>query len=292
LVTEDLLQKYFASRIVPSFTYAAAAELKNFHSTVNSLMRLFVSLTLSKHQDAGKQMDNWADLSESETRRIQRSFYRFELFQRFFPQPRDQTDSDKWKSEAMGSSFFFSFEPWEVEEIACVHNFIYFIYAEALDTYATQLLPKDVSRNSPFRVPNIDGYMTIGLEFLHNYLNSAAPKQLELLKNNLLISFPGITMPLNRGSMHPMMYTDKFLEKDGSILNFDNDDTTGPNAGWIWANKGRYQFEFNQPRNHVKRSWGYVFWDKARLEKWGVFDVDPKEDTEGKPDTHWYMYCH
>lgn len=102
------------------------------------------------------------------------------------------------------------------------------------------------------------------------------PEKLALIKKHLQYGFHSITPTLNLPppQLHPDFKKDAFT-KTGSKLVFVDDSAQGPNAGWIWANHGYYQFKYNLPINHVKRSWGYVFWDQKRLERGGILDSQP-----------------
>ncbi|VUC27248.1 unnamed protein product [Clonostachys rosea] len=66
----------------------------------------------------------FAKLSRTEMARFQRAFYRYELYSRCF----GVSTRDKWASscpmEAHYEHFLGRLEPWEVEEMCCVHQFL------------------------------------------------------------------------------------------------------------------------------------------------------------------------
>jgi len=75
------------------------------------------------------------DLSQSEHRRIRRALYRFELFCVLFGRS-SFGHPQKWSCErtcgsitaAEGMEFLAPFEPWEIEEIACVRDYAVELY--------------------------------------------------------------------------------------------------------------------------------------------------------------------
>lgn len=96
-------------------------------------------------------------------------------------------------------------------------------------------------------------------------------EKVAMIKKNIQYGFQSITPTLNL----LVEFQKDIFTKIGSELVFTDDSGDGPNAGWVWANYGYYQSRYNLPGNHVKRSWGYVFWDQQRLERGGIFDTDP-----------------
>ncbi|KAL9109818.1 MAG: hypothetical protein Q9227_005521 [Pyrenula ochraceoflavens] len=49
------------------------------------------------------------------------------------------------------------------------------------------------------------------------------------------------------------------------------------NAAWAWANKNKFQPLHQQPGTRKLCKWGYVMWDKSRLERLGVLETTPPE---------------
>lgn len=43
------------------------------------------------------------------------------------------------------------------------------------------------------------------------------------------------------------------------------DEESGPNAAWVWANDSKMELRYNQSWFEGLRPWGYVMWDKVRL---------------------------
>jgi hypothetical protein len=84
-------------------------------------------------------------LSRMENVRIMRGLYRFELWCRLFG-PGDKTlhlDLDRWAMDlnlkGILEHFFEVFEPWEIEEISCIHEFFWSACESAFDQIAEHM---------------------------------------------------------------------------------------------------------------------------------------------------------
>lgn len=99
----------------------------------------FCQTTLSTHPLTGKKQEHIPPLSSNETRRISRAFYRLELFCMIFNQPSCNV-SHKVDSMDMCHLFLHQFPPWEVEEIACVRDYIIGRYTQLFAKYEHELV--------------------------------------------------------------------------------------------------------------------------------------------------------
>lgn len=54
----------------------------------------------------------------------------------------------------------------------------------------------------------------------------------------------------------------------------DEDDPDYPNEGWLWTSHYRPPWSYAEDCKKGLRDWGYVFWDRPRLEAWGVLDKE------------------
>lgn len=149
------VKEYQDSRlsVTPAFRYGDAKDLNGLHSIVRDLTRHFTSTVLPNHPVTGEKMDNIDNVSKEETRRLHRALYRFELYGKFFPDgPHtplgdDPEDIQRASFDAIDISrlYFSIFEAYEVEEIACLYNYIWEIYAEGFRKLVAELVPKKVS---------------------------------------------------------------------------------------------------------------------------------------------------
>lgn len=59
---------------------------------------------------------------------------------------------------------------------------------------------------------------------------------------------------------------------------FQNDsDRDGPNAAWVWSTGNKVEMHYYQPDKASLRKWGYVMWDKERLDQWTVLQENPHD---------------
>lgn len=99
----------------------------------------FCQNTLSTHPLTSKKQEHILPLSSNEARRISRAFYRFELFCMICNQPSFKV-SHKVSSLDMCHLFLNQFPPWEVEEIACVRDYIIGRYTQLFAKYEHELV--------------------------------------------------------------------------------------------------------------------------------------------------------
>lgn len=84
----------------------------------------FGSSMLAVHPLSKGTISRYSPLSATEIRRIHRAFYRFELYYRIFAG--SQWAAAEWLGfTAPTVSFLSLYPPWEVEELHCVHDFLY-----------------------------------------------------------------------------------------------------------------------------------------------------------------------
>lgn len=115
--------------------------------------------------------------------------------------------------------------------------------------------------------------MSHGLNFLRKISQASASDQICLLKKNL-IDTTGffLTCTLEEMPYDYVYSTDAFDDWiNQSPLRFI-DDNDGPNAAWTWSNGDKVElFPFESSKEDL-RKWGYVMWDKDRLDRWGVLE--------------------
>ena len=125
-------------------------ELWEFHLLVLDVTKDFCDYALSTHPVTGQSLDHYTSLSPNEVRRIHRAFYRYELFTRLFHEPDFYREEQRVRDRRPGRCplalqrnsirsldsqdqswlFFPLFKAWEVEEIACVRDYITHRYDE------------------------------------------------------------------------------------------------------------------------------------------------------------------
>ena len=127
--TKESLQNFaddqLRSRQAPQslWTLSEALPLADFHRYVEYFTLDFASQTLARLGDSSTSNTVLSNSpSSSELHRIQRAFYRFEIYCNLFrsrkPRPFDMDEQP--------SIFFSKFSPWENEQIGCVHDYLFY----------------------------------------------------------------------------------------------------------------------------------------------------------------------
>ena len=57
----------------------------------------------------------------------------------------------------------------------------------------------------------------------------------------------------------------------------------GPNPAWPWSTGNKVEIRYNQPNTAGLRKWGYVMWDKERLDQWTILQKDPHDFYKSTP---------
>jgi hypothetical protein len=121
----DFLRKHLRSRSPPPkhqlWTLSQALQLGILNRCVQTFTEWFVSQALSQPSGPGK-LDHVPSYppSHMEIARIQRAFYRFEMFCNLFRRAVDM-DLQNYEKRLM---FLRHFSFWENEQLACVHDFL------------------------------------------------------------------------------------------------------------------------------------------------------------------------
>lgn len=128
---EQLLEHYqredqHAQRQMPSLDAAASLRLFHLHKVVSALVEDFCTWAISKHPRSG-QPHQVGDLSLAENRRIQRAFFRWEIYTQLFGQLEGTTRYCRYPildSEQEQARLFVDHLPWhEVEELRCIEEY-------------------------------------------------------------------------------------------------------------------------------------------------------------------------
>lgn len=117
--------------------------LSRLQSVVSRITTDFCEATLSIHPVTGERIQPHRDLSTNEKRRIYRALYRFELFRALFTEPAgiEIPPESRRCFDAMDQSFLFLsvFKAWEVEELACMRDYIIGRHTEILRESSSEI---------------------------------------------------------------------------------------------------------------------------------------------------------
>jgi hypothetical protein len=120
--TRDFVDAHFHSRRAPpdSWKLVDALPIGNLHSCVEFFATRFVAEMFSPSSTFAyiDPPSAWP-LSRNEMIRIQRTFYRFEVYCNLFRNP------ERFDFREQRDLFFFKFSHWENEQLACVYDYLF-----------------------------------------------------------------------------------------------------------------------------------------------------------------------
>jgi len=278
---QDFLKQYRDSNpspTHPSWTLSDALRFSNLHSHIRFFAADFCSSILSVHPISEVHDPAYVPPSLSELCRIQRIFYRFELYCTLYRrQSFAQKSEDRFSPEEQQSLFFTKFVPWENEQLACIHDYLFRQLSVAYDEVAEHDVQWgewmiDVSEDWEYHNPRKEGYLSQGLGFLRRLVT------VETYDERYAILAPivrGDDRFLDAGLQEQGEDDDFNVSEQSSEEEHDNiikapsNDGSGPFEAWCWAN-GHEIFYYQRDKTDL-REWGYCLWDKARLMAWGLF---------------------
>jgi hypothetical protein len=118
----DFVGQRLRSRMPPpnSWTLSEALPLGNLHSSVERFASEFIAemLNISSEFAYVDAPPGWP-VSRHEMNRVQRAFYRFEVYCNLFRDP------EVFEPSEIRDLFFFKFSHWENEQLACVHDYLF-----------------------------------------------------------------------------------------------------------------------------------------------------------------------
>ncbi|KAG9249744.1 uncharacterized protein F5Z01DRAFT_466790 [Emericellopsis atlantica] len=125
-VLEGFIDRYLqagSSFEFPADT-AAMTALRRLHSRISYFVDDYSSRTMRAlaTKPDGQQGAGW-DLSSSERARFQRAFFRYELYSLVFPVDHSVLRHSLFPADLQFARFLAHMEPWEVEEMSCVHHY-------------------------------------------------------------------------------------------------------------------------------------------------------------------------
>lgn len=113
-------------------------------------------------------------------------------------------------------------------------------------------------------------YLSLGLGFFHTIIRVSHEDQMCMLRENSRISFTSLSSTLEDNGLEYGCSVDDAWTS-GAPLEFHGDSyKDGPNAAWLWSTGGEAEVCYFQPNKEGLRKWGYVMWDKERLDRWSI----------------------
>jgi hypothetical protein len=280
-------------------------KIAEVHSVVEAFTEEFCKKILTTTDET-----EYPALTKTETRRIHRAIYRFEIFGELFHyiDPRldpDWCTGDDFSAESFAELFLSYFEPWEVEEIACIRDFIFEFYRRSIEECMPEIAKLDrleemacLGYNDPtcdnfncprgalFHFPCIFALAKLSSS-ARAWIEYDAEKFLALGLEWLMGEIMGTTCVVTRArSLHEdhllgMESGRDFLTEALKVIPGDwypRDRQTpkieeadwsedGASAGWHLSTKDLNE-EYFEARKAGLREQGYVMWDLSRLKGW------------------------
>ncbi|KAF4629847.1 hypothetical protein G7Y89_g8294 [Cudoniella acicularis] len=245
------------------FDLETLVTISQIQSSLRALAADFYVQTLSRNPATGVEISEQS-MSPSELGRIYRACYRFEIFCFLFA-----SSANLGSRQDTSYLFFADFESWEVEEICCLKDYAYRRYDTVFRTWL------EYGRLT-------ETLLSKGLTFLSNVIRAPGPAEKVLLMENTL--GPGylrcssgrdfLTKALQRNHDSCLPRSRDEAQKRTEIA-VDDHDYKSPNAAWPWSisfddSSRNYPTAFYGKESF--RSWGYVMWDKKRVDELGVME--------------------
>ncbi|KAH7385023.1 hypothetical protein BKA64DRAFT_681994 [Cadophora sp. MPI-SDFR-AT-0126] len=275
---ESFSEANFRKRRPPPevYTFSDALNMSEMHTRIDFLTKAFVRKALKASPYAS--LDESA--SPAEIDRIERTFYRFEIYRHIFGRFQQNRE---WRVQAQQNMFFKYFSPWENEQLACVHEFL----AQIVIPVFNEIAAHDVFWGSTNIEPAADAssqyiqaILSRGLAHIHSIATADSYSSRRAAMYKLYPPYSDNFFHQGRNNGHTARAIIASIN-DSLIQCFFKDSDDGPEDAWRWAhsklqsNLPSLMVMTNSFRDYTTaRTWGYVMWDRLRLDEWGVFGKD------------------
>ncbi|KAL8969060.1 MAG: hypothetical protein Q9183_002177 [Haloplaca sp. 2 TL-2023] len=237
----------------------------------------------------------YSDLSDVEYGRMQRAFVRIETFKYLFHTRPETSFSPVRTSLAKG--FLETYSPDEVEEIACIRDYIVrrlwgvfedveddALLEETLDHPIQQLGAlcrphRWFSENGKhYYLKYMEYIMSCGLPFVKEVILSSGFQRAFLVISNSFVQDHYLSKVIRHWRTYgmdpnekPDYYDGLYDDGEGEYVGEAVDNIS---QGLLWANRLRIPADYARPQLKGLRDWGYVFWSRERLQASGVLDKE------------------
>jgi hypothetical protein len=131
-----------------------------YSSIIKPLVRLYTNWALTNLADESKEIQNHKKLSSTEDTRLLRGLFRFQLYCKLFAKGHHINYLQPWSEfrdvETL-KDFICIFEPWEIEEIACIYTFSKEKYNKIFDEIRWDVHKENPKFEDQQRPPTPDG---------------------------------------------------------------------------------------------------------------------------------------
>jgi hypothetical protein len=293
LASPDQLMADFADRHLyqriertPSWNFEQAVRMERLHSQVGILARQFAEAALAEKFAATIGVPSntsnveCAPPTSRELCRFERAFFRFETYINFAR----ITYGDPKGSGYRMDPFFQNFSPWENEQLACIHDFLFRLVSSAYNELAEHDVRwgrGQVEYPGHAGDPEVQSVLQLGLEKLYQIsLAKSYDQWCELMKIPLepRLSYPNLYNELlySCSSDIDSKYLRDFTREEEDYLvssAFFADPDSGPVDIWWYMHLDDAPLQYVMSGYHrYLRKEAYVMWDRSRFDSLGIFD--------------------
>jgi hypothetical protein len=282
-----------------------AAEIIDHHRIIRQFASRMQESFLNSASTMFKRDSRSHQISPTETIRILRAIYRFDLYFAVFTPPKCSSGyhpSLSYEYDEARRMFWGCFAPWEIEQVACVYDWLLSILTPIYDTIALEI-PSwtewaiesefliDLDENFFLQAEMAQGLEYIDIMILYAEAKVDASKVPGPPTNRDPWHFHSIEDSLDHSISLPQGLPDEMFlpslfdledtappELIAALFRapwHENDDP-GPEAVWCWAHQ--YEAPFQGPRSGFVlsdcqkplREIGYVLWDQSKSKSWGL----------------------
>ncbi|KAI1311828.1 hypothetical protein F5Y03DRAFT_342503 [Xylaria venustula] len=280
-VTRNLHQR---STLPGSWSLTKALHIGRFHFHVQAFTDMFINTTFARiprvQSDSVATRTATRAATRQERKRVECALYRFEIYCNLF---RESRNAESPIYEEQRQLFFQNFAPWENEQLGCIHDFLFEVIAPIFnDILEGNSFWKEipVRRATDVGDHHVQHIMSFGLKKLHDITESKSFEETcRLLTQNVL---PPISLSFLYEGFHYAKTSNSGVSLNDSLTPEDKarfirspffaDPDSGPEDVWRWAHQDEicWYWVYTEDRRDL-RQWGYVMWDKSRLEAVGIF---------------------
>ncbi|KAI9784464.1 MAG: hypothetical protein M1839_002120 [Geoglossum umbratile] len=283
----------YKSQFTKHLTEEEAIEMADtYWFTIRPLASYYVDWVGAYLRGKFKSFRSYGPLSKTEETRVLRALYRYELFSHLFGESpsRNAKIHNVFPVIDVLKLFLGLFEPWEVEEMVCIHNFTVEKIREILPSLPGDLqwIPNGQEESPPpgmfhngmsiSRRMLDEGALSCGLSLLRRSISNKWDNKrlVEKLRKEMSYTRHRFLVDAWDTSNQSMVNKDppyshrqqKEERRDRLVFTGDGDSETDgprPNLGWVLQCLGTYCNVFGDYEHNYLHNWGYVMWDRGRL---------------------------
>ncbi|PGH15046.1 hypothetical protein AJ80_05671 [Polytolypa hystricis UAMH7299] len=247
-------------------------KLMRLEDTIRFLARDFSAFVL---EDCPASTDREIQYSASEMRRFARAVLRWHIHANLFGHRGVMASATLLEQPGPDfhiERFYSLFHTWEIEEMISLHNYVIDRYYAIIRAYKMEHGRGRGSTSSVEVCNFVNGLFSLGpLDFAQalrsptwDFLWSLPGDSWDKTMGTFVAALPLEYYPYH--ARHPTEENRAWLAKKNQHFHGD-DRVHGPNWGWIVGNKGKVEVYYALRECRKFRRRGYVFWDKARIER-------------------------